>query len=231
MYRRIDSDEVLATVERLAQRIGERFPESSLLRVVQELIEVAQGTRRRASANREPISALRVVVFVLIGLIAVALVEIPLLFRRVGDIDSIASLIQILEPSIGIAFFLSAFVVYLLSIETRIKRNRTLRAIHELRSIAHVVDMHQLTKDPVTLLDPQNRTASSPERSMTPFELSRYLDYCSETLALISKVAALYVQEFPDHVAVSAVDEIENLTNGLARKIWQKLTMLSAPPG
>jgi len=104
-------------------------------------------------------------------------------------------------------------------------------AIHELRSMAHVVDMHQLTKDPVTLLDQRYRTASSPDtRSMTPFELARYLDYCSEMLALISKIAALYVQEFPDPVAATAVDEIENLTTGLARKIWQKVTMLPTKP-
>ena len=61
---------------------------------------------------------------------------------------------------------------------------------------------------------------------MTAFELGRYLDYCSEMLALMGKVAALYVQDFPDPVAVAAVDDIEDLTNGLARKIWQKLMVL-----
>ena len=30
-------------------------------------------------------------------------------------------------------------------------------------------------------------TPSSPLRRMTPFELTRYLDYCSEMLAIISK--------------------------------------------
>ena len=42
-------------------------------------------------------------------------------------------------------------------------------------------------------------------------------------LSLIGKVAALYVQDFDDEVAVAAVNEIENLTTGLSRKIWQKI--------
>ena len=61
---------------------------------------------------------------------------------------------------------------------------------------------------------------------MTPFELNRYLDYCSESLALISKIAALYVQGFQDPVLLDAVDDVEDLTAGFSRKIWQKLTIL-----
>jgi hypothetical protein len=63
---------------------------------------------------------------------------------------------------------------------------------------------------------------------MTPFELNRYLDYCSELLALLSKIAALYVQEFQDPVLLDAVDDVEDLSAGLSRKIWQKLTILES---
>ena len=61
---------------------------------------------------------------------------------------------------------------------------------------------------------------------MSRFELSRYLDYCSEALSLTAKVAALYIQHFEDDVALQAVNEIENLTAGCSRKIWQKLMIL-----
>ena len=61
---------------------------------------------------------------------------------------------------------------------------------------------------------------------MTTFELSRYLDYCAEMLSLTGKVAALYVQEFDDAVAVAAVNDVEQLTTGMSRKIWQKLMIL-----
>jgi hypothetical protein len=86
--------------------------------------------------------------------------------------------------------------------------------------------MHQLTKDPEWVLDRGRESGILPPRTMSRFELSRYLDYCSEALSLTSKLAALYVQEFDDPVALQAVNEVEDLTNGLARKIWQKLIVL-----
>ena len=45
-------------------------------------------------------------------------------------------------------------------------------------------------------------------------------------LSLTGKVAALYVQEFDDGVALQAVNEIEDLTSGLQQKIWQKMMIL-----
>jgi hypothetical protein len=62
-------------------------------------------------------------------------------------------------------------------------------------------------------------------------QLSRYLNECSDLLALIGKVAAFYVQGFQDGVVLTAVNDIEELTNGLARKIWQKLTLLDQMVG
>lgn len=38
--------------------------------------------------------------------------------------------------------------------------------------------------------------------------------------------AALYTQKFHDSSVVAAVHEIELLTTGLSRKIWQKPTLL-----
>lgn len=92
--------------------------------------------------------------------------------------------------------------------------------------MAHVIDMHQLTKDPESLLETYQQTKSSPKRAMTAFELQRYLDYCSEMLSMISKIATLYVQDFPDTEVVDVVNEIESLTTGLSRKIWQKIMIL-----
>jgi hypothetical protein len=101
-----------------------------------------------------------------------------------------------------------------------------LKAIHVLRALTHIVDMHQLTKDPESYFT-QKQTGSVPlKRTMTPFELTRYLDYCSDALALISKIAALYGQGFQDPILLDAVDDVEDLTAGFSRKIWQKITIL-----
>ena len=63
---------------------------------------------------------------------------------------------------------------------------------------------------------------------MTPFELGRYLDYCSEMLSLTGKVAALYAQDLDDPVVVEAVNDIEMLATNLSRKIWQKIAILQS---
>ena len=48
-------------------------------------------------------------------------------------------------------------MLFLFSLEGRLKRRTALRMLHRLRSIAHVVDMHQLTKDPENVLRPFGR--------------------------------------------------------------------------
>jgi hypothetical protein len=138
------------------------------------------------------------------------------------------SVLQAVEAAANIVVLLGAALFFLISLETRLKRNRSLRDLHVFRSIAHVIDMHQLTKDPSSVLASECATASSPQRRMSPFELTRYLDYCSEMLSLTSKLAAVYAQNLPDPVVIDAVNEIESLTTNLSQKIWQKITILDA---
>ena len=129
-------------------------------------------------------------------------------------VDSATSLLIVLG---GGAFYLSTF-------EGRWRRDRAMKGLHELRSIIHVIDMHQLTKDPSAFGAP--RTSSSPDRSMTPHQLLRYLGYCSELLSLASKVAALYADKLHDPAIVEAVGDIERLTSNLSKKIWQKIELV-----
>ena len=121
---------------------------------------------------------------------------------------------------------LSLALLFLMSVETRWKRGKALRALHQLRSISHVIDMHQLTKNPQMLLAGVPATPSSPERVLTQAELVRYLGYCSELLALASKLAALHVQHLRDPVVLDAVNDVETLASGLSQKIWQKISVI-----
>jgi hypothetical protein len=119
-----------------------------------------------------------------------------------------------------------AGIFFLITLDSRIKRRRALAAIHELRVISHIIDMHQLTKDPEMTIAHGYETPSSPKRKMTVFKLNRYLDYCCEMLSLVGNISALYIQNFDDPVAISSAYEIESLTNGTSRKIWQKIMIL-----
>ncbi len=101
--------------------------------------------------------------------------------------------------------------------------------LHELRVLAHLVDIHQLTKDPKTRGFEEAELLHPGHPLSTP-ELVLYLDYCSDMLSLIGKIAALYAQYFDDMAVLQAVDEVESLANSLARKIWQKIMILHHIP-
>jgi hypothetical protein len=226
MYRTIRAEKVIDTAARLAQRVRERFPDAGLAAVAEEILAVARETEERCRRIRRPNLPLRLGVVLLIGLAVTLGVLVVRNVRMTETVWDAATFIQVSESLLGDVVFLGAAIAFLVTLETRMKRGRALSAINELRALAHIIDMHQLTKDPEMVLAPHPATANSPARNMTPFELNRYLDYCSEMLALVSKIAALYVQSFPDSQALAAVDEIESLTTGLSQKIWQKMVIL-----
>ena len=234
-YRRIDPSRIVETVRALQVRVESRFPDSGLSKVVTELLKIADETVARTEWIQKPQIILRCAVAALSAGIAALLAGL-LMNTRQFQFNDFTNFVQALEASISSVVFIGAAILFLMSWENRVKRNRALAAIHELRAMAHIVDMHQLTKDPETYSGRGRLQASPPRRAMTSFELNRYLDYCSESLALISKIAALYVQDFQDPVVLDAVDDVEDLTSGLSRKIWQKITILesvgrSAAPG
>jgi len=234
----LDAGSVAETVDRLCRRIEERFPDSGLLRIGRELDRIARQTAERAAAIGRPILGLRIVVALLIALIAVGLAGTFASLRRPKEPVEAIQFIQVLESGINDVVLVGAGIFFLVSVETRVKRRRALGALRELRAVAHIIDMHQLTKDPEWVLTRGTKTSSMPARGLSRFELSRYLDYCSEMLAITGKIAALYIQHFDDDVALAAVNEVEGLAAGLSGKIWQKLMILyamgpespSAPP-
>jgi hypothetical protein len=149
-------------------------------------------------------------------------------FARGADTGkvSLAEWLQGVEAAINELIFFGLAVFFLTSLETRFKRRSALRMLHQFRSLAHIVDMHQLTKDPEHVLHQVTRTPSSPVRVLTRADLTRYLEYCSELLALVSKLAALHAQDLQDGVVLAAVNDVESLTADLSRKVWQKITIL-----
>jgi hypothetical protein len=225
-YRTLDADSVARTIELLCRRVEFRFPESGLARVCRELDLIGEQTRQRAEWIRKPMLVLRMGVGLVILAIAFGLAYSVVAVRTPHEALAAGEFIQVLEAGINDVLLVGAAIFFLLQAETRVKRRRALAALHELRSIAHVIDMHQLTKDPEWLLGRGAESGLLPPRTMTRFELTRYLDYCSEALSLTAKIAALYAQHFEDDVALQAVNEIEALTTGFSRKIWQKLMIL-----
>jgi hypothetical protein len=232
MYRQLDPAQIIATTRMLSSRIADRFPGSGLSRVSLEVLDVARESHASIEQLSRPYWPLRLLAFagaaLLVAIVVTAVLTVPLRGAAAGWFE----LAQGIEAIVNEVVFLAIAVFFLFTLESRRRRARTLRAIHELRSLAHIVDMHQLTKDPDAVMAPERATPSSPARpKMTRFELSRYLDYCSELLSITSKLAALHAQHVQDPVVLDAVNGIQNLTQGLSGKIWQKILILDSPAG
>jgi hypothetical protein len=226
----LDATHIVATLEKLRERVSERFPKSGLAKLCGKLVATGRVTAAQADALAKPYLALRA----LGGLVAVVALVVQIeiashidwsAIRRSTDVLSMS---QALDATVNLLILAFGGLWFMLTLEQRLKRRLILRALYELRSYAHVVDMHQLTKDPTVVLGGGGvTTSSSPRRRMSEFELSRYLDYCSEMLALIAKLAALYAARTQDETIIEAVNDLEDLTSNLGRKIWQKIMIIS----
>jgi len=229
-YRTLSAEKIESTIETLHKRIEERFPGRGLGKLCGELLSIAREDRERLSWQTRPNVWLRTGVAAALVLGIGALIWSVMSIGTTISVDTEASnVIQGLDAVLNVVALMGAAIWFLLNLENNMRRDAVLKDLHELRSIAHVVDMHQLTKDPTTLADDYTRTTSSDHVTMSPFELVRYLDYCSEMLALTGKLAALYIQDVRDPVIIDTVSEIEDLTGNLSRKIWQKIMILREP--
>lgn len=230
-YRTIDATRVIATAELLEARIADRFPESGLRKVAVELIALSRDTAREARELEAPIRWLRVMTLatILVGILVIGFVMTILSFDRIdtGAFD----FVQGIEATLNTILLVGLGMITLTQMEIRVKRRKVFAGLHSLRSMIHVIDMHQLTKDPAALSQDFTPSVHSPKRNLSSADLSRYLDYCSEMLSITGKVAALYAQSVDDDVVVRAVNDVENLGTTLSRKIWQKIVMIAEQSG
>lgn len=226
MNTSLEPRHIIETAERLQRRIEERFPGSGLGRIAQSVLRHAREADVRSTTIGKPHLPLRFAAWALGAVLAMGLGAVVLQVRVDGSIGNLAELLQGADAAANLTLLLGAAIVSVLKLEDSLRRKKALAIIHELKALAHVVDMHQLTKDPEAVSGNATRTESSPKRTLTPFELGRYLDYCSELLSVLGKIAAVYAQRVQDPVVLEAVDGTESLSTDLSRKIWQKIALL-----
>lgn len=230
MSAQLDYDEIKATIGTLMLRIRDRFPSSGLYDVCSQLRDLGDETKSVAERLGQPIWRVRLVSCGLLLIFTTALLVILSGYKAQKDV-TLFSIVQTLDAGANLLILIGVSAIFLWSIEQRLRRRRAIQAINELRDLAHVVDMKQLTKDPDGVAKVTNPTKHSPKRTLDAFALGRYLDYCSEMLSLISKLGYLYVTKFHDVEATRAANELENLCTGLSRKVWQKIMIIRTQQG
>ena len=225
-FRQLDAAAITRTLEETCDRIRERFPDSNLRRLAEQLQAVSLEAAQVEAYLHQPNWLLRIGGGIAILILVGVLVVIAALTLNSPAEMTLADLLQTIEAGINDIVFFGIAVFFFMTVESRVKRRRALAMLHQLRSLAHIVDMHQLTKDPERLMTRGDGFVPGASRPATGIDLAKYLDFCSELLSLISKISALLVQRFDDSVVLAGVNEIETLATGLSGKIWQKITLL-----
>jgi len=218
-------------VQELYARIEARFPRRGLLAVCGDLLVLVEEVESSASRTQQRIRITRVLSRVVMVLVLVGTVfAVGMAARDVvrEGVHSFVDLLPLIETTINDLVFAGIAVFFLWSFPERVQRGYLLGLLHQLRSTAHIIDMHQLTKDPEQLKPTFVPSGVGRPLDLDRDQMERYLDYCSEMLSLVGKTAALCAEESRDNVVLETVSRIENLTVGLSRKIWQKI--LNLPP-
>jgi hypothetical protein len=218
-----------ATVAQLERRIHARFGERGLTKAVRDLGQLVVLVQTEAGEShvrlRRTTLAARTTSITIIGATLFALV-FGLRSAVTQGLEQTAGWVPLVESVINDLVFAAIAVLFLWAMPERLERRALLRLLHRLRSLAHVIDMHQLSKAPEQVSPTYVPTAESLRHGLDADQLYHYLDYCSEMLSLTAKTAALCAEHSTDGVVLETVSYIETLTTDLSNKIWQKISLL-----
>lgn len=227
---RLEAEYVADTVGRLEARIRARFPDRRLGNTAAELgaaVPEIHGGFEQSDARRRQVRIFSRTASALVVLVAVVGLVLALRDAVTRGTENSFDWVYLTESVVNDLVFTSIAVFFLWAMPERLERRTLLDLLHRLRSMAHVVDMHQLDKDPEQARADYHPTEVSPQRRiMDAEELHHYFDYCSELVSLIAKTAALCAERTSDPVVLNTVSEIETLAAQMSQKIWQKISLL-----
>lgn len=225
----LSAEHVGETVAQLERRIAARFGERGLTKAVRDLGQlvdlVSAETDQSNYRQRRRTRIARTISVLIIGATVFALV----FTMRSAVVDGMArpvDWVPLVESVINDLVFAAIAVLFLWAMPERLERPSLLRMLHRLRSLAHVIDMHQLSKDPEQISATYEPTEQSVRHGLDADQLHHYLNYCSEMLSLTAKTAALCGEHTADSVVLDTISTIETLTTELSNKIWQKISLL-----
>ena len=124
-------------------RISERFPDSSLYKVCEDLFTLAKESDKTISWISKPNYTIRILValFILIMIIAAvalvySIIHVDFQIQPFG----LAEFVQISEAALNEIVLIGAGMIFLVTFETRRKRKRVITATNRLRCFAHIID-------------------------------------------------------------------------------------------
>jgi hypothetical protein len=218
-----------ATVAQLERRIYARFGERGLTKAVRDLSQLVDLVQTEAGQSHVRLLRTTIVTRATsVTIIAATLFALVFSLRTavIDGLEHTAQWVPLVESVINDLVFAAIAVLFLWAMPERLERRVLLRLLHRLRSLAHVIDMHQLSKDPEQVGPSYVPTAQSARHGLDAEQMYHYLNYCSEMLSLTAKTAALCAEHSADGVVLETISTIETLTTELSNKIWQKISLL-----
>ena len=226
---RLESRYIAHAATKLEARIRARLPGRRLADVAHRLAEMVPEIHAGFDSSYGRFKRTRwwsraASVVIVLGTVVALVLALRDAFRG-GELNSF-DWVPLVESVINDLVFAAIAVFFLWALPERRERRTLVGLLHQLRSLAHVVDMHQLDKDPEQARTDYVPTPMSPPNRMNAEELHHYFDYCSELVSLIAKTAALCAEHSSDPVVLDTVSNLETLAAQMSQKIWQKISLL-----
>ncbi len=216
---KLSGNSVVRAIKNLQQTVEEKFPTRGLKYTIGKLKDEAEAV----NASTQNICSLKAIAWtftigipvMLFFILIYSVVEFLDFGRNAfNGFDDVDGLVNLIFLSVVVGFFIrQTFKIQ--------RRTSTLKQLHRIRSLIHVLDMKQQNKKV------HNKCITN-KRPLTHKENIAYLDDCSQALSLAGKVAALTIEGYNDSLVIAAVSEIDSLCNGVSSKIWQKIFVLQA---
>src|SRR5258706_10841331 len=138
----LEPSKLQAAIRQVEARIGEAFPGSGLAGLAASLAAIAADAVARSARIRAANWRLRLVSTALLGSMAL-LIGLAILHARPPPEEIEAfQLAQGIDALLSAIVLCGAAVAFVVTLEVRAKRKKALEALHELRVLAHVIDLH-----------------------------------------------------------------------------------------
>lgn len=219
---RLDPARIVETAQNLAQEVGERLPGTTLAGLAAELLSIAHSTEERATQASKPIHSLRIASAAAIGIASLSLLLVAFHIHARWEFATITEVFESMSAGVNLVALLAGAIWFLASFEARIKRRRALQSVEELREFIHVIDVTQLYFTPILFKTDDDQSLNSQKLDHT------YLLYCTQMLALIANLAALYSRDAAGDSIMRAVFEVELLANTITSKLQSKVESIRA---
>lgn len=217
---RLDSARIVETADYLSRELGTQLPGSSLAGLADALAKIARAPDDQTRQARKPIYVLRAASAIAIGVAVVALALVARHVHARWEFATITDLFAGLQAGVNLLVLLAGALWFLVSIEARIKRRRTLQSIGELREFLHVIDVTQLYYTP-------DFYSAAPAMGKLKLDHT-YLLCCTRMLGLIGNLAALHARGTSADSILRASFELELLANTITAKLQSKVESIRA---